>query len=316
MILTVTPNPMLDKTIWLSQFTMGEVHRGERMEQVAGGKGLNVSRALVGLGAVTRATGFLGGEIGNVIRSLLDAQSMPHHFIEIAATTREGFTIVDHTNNERTAVFEPGPRLESHEIEALRQFVREQLPRCRALALCGSMSCAGHDHLYADLIRQAHAARVPVFLDSYLAPLQHGLNAEPQFLKPNRDEALKTFGLDVRNAAERQTLFALLKRKRTLGLFITDAERTVYAWLRGKNYLVYPPRLACRNPLGGGDVFVAAFLYGWLKQMPSAELLRFAVAAGCVNAMHDLPGYANLAEIEALLEQVMIEELPERIEQK
>ncbi len=311
MILTVTPNPMLDKTIWVSSFAKGEVHRGERMEQVAGGKGLNVSRALVGLGAVTLATGFLGGGAGKVIRGLLDAQNIPHQFLEIAATTREGFTIVDNATNARTAVFEPGPQLESSEVDALKQFVREQLPQCHALALCGSMPSAGHDNLYADLIRQAHAARVPVFLDSYLAPLQQGLNAEPHFLKPNREEALQTFGLDVRNPEEKQRLFALLKRERTWAIIITDAERTVHAWLNGKSFLAHPPRLVCRNPLGGGDVFVAAFLYGWLRKMPSAELLRFAVAAACVNALHDMPGYANLAEIETMREQVILEEAPE-----
>ena len=311
MILTVTPNPMLDKTIWVSAFAKGAVHRGERLEQVAGGKGLNVARALVGLGEATLATGFLGGWTGNVIRSLLDEQNIPQQFIEIAATTREGFTFVARDHNERTAVFEPGPPLQLHEVEALQQFVHTCLPRCRALALCGSMPSAGFDTLYANLIQQAHAARVPVFLDSYLAPLKLGLQAEPQFLKPNREEALQTFGLDARKPEEAKKLFALLKRTSTRGVFITDAEQPVLAWLHGKSYRITPPRVACRNPLGGGDVFVAAFLWGWLNKTPDEELLRFAVAAGSLNAMHDLPGYANLKEIKALMREVKLEGLPE-----
>lgn len=309
MILTVTPNPMLDKTIWLARFAKGEVHRSERTEQVAGGKGLNVSRALVGLHERTLVTGFLGGETGQVIRRLLDEQNIPHHFIDVAATTREGFTFVDQTNGERTAVFEPGSPLQAHEIEALKQFVREQLPRCRALALCGSMPCSGFDQLYADLIAQAHAAHVPVFLDSYLAPLQHGLRARPHFLKPNREEALNTFGLDVRKTEEVRALLRLLAQHGAQGIFITDAEQPVHAWWQGASYRIQPPRLECRNPLGGGDVFVAAFLYGWLHEMEGEKLLRFAVAAGAVNAQHDLPGYANFAEIVALMEQVEIEGL-------
>lgn len=311
MILTVTPNPMLDKTIWVSAFAKGVVHRGERLEQVAGGKGLNVARALVGMGEATLATGFLGGWTGNVIRSLLDEQNIPHQFTEIAATTREGFTIVARDHNERTAVFEPGPPLQLHEVEALQQFVHTCLPRCRALALCGSMPSAGFDTLYANLIQQAHEARVPVFLDSYLAPFEFGVQAEPQFLKPNREEALQTFGLDARKPEEAKKLFALLQRTSTRGVFITYAEQPVLAWLHGKSYRITPPRVTCRNPLGGGDVFVAAFLLGWLNKAPDEELLRFAVAAGSLNAMHDLPGYANLAEIKTLMREVELERLPE-----
>lgn len=306
MILTVTPNPMLDKTFELAHFTKGMVHRAERMVQVAGGKGLNAARALVGLGESTLATGFLGGETGAIIRRLLDEQNIPHHFVETAATTREGFTFIDRATTQRTAVFEPGSRLQTEEVETLKQFVQVQLPRCRALALCGSMPCEGFDHLYADLITMAHAANVPVFLDSYLAPLKLGLRARPHFLKPNREEALKTFGLDMREPEGARALLQMLAEHGARAAFLTDAERPVLAHLSGENYLLTPPAINCINPLGGGDVLVAAFLYGWLHEMRREELLRFAVAAGTVNAMHDVPGYAEINEIREVMQAVTI----------
>ncbi len=307
MILTLTPNPMLDKTIWLAHFEQGQVHRGERMAQVAGGKGLNVSRALVGLGEATLATGFLGGWTGYIIRGLLDEQHIPHHFIEIAATTREGFTFVDERNGERTAVFEPGPQLRPHEVEALKQFVQEQLPSCRALALCGSMPCSGCDALYADLINMARAANVPAFLDSYLAPLKLGLAAGPQFLKPNREEALITFGLDMRIPKEAHELLHLLTQSGAQCIFLTDAQHLVRVRYNNADYVLTPPVIDCANPLGGGDVLVAAFLYGWLRELKGEELLRFAVAAGTVNAMHNVPGYADIEEIKSMMPQVKLE---------
>ncbi len=306
MILAVTPNPMLDKTIWLSRFEKGEVHRAERMEQVAGGKGLNVSRALVGLGECTLATGFLGGWTGKIIRRLLDEHNIPYHFIEVEATTREGFTLVDKTTGERTAVFEPGSHLQTHEIEALKQFVQEQLPNCHALALCGSMPCSGFDHLYADLITMARTARVPVFLDSYLAPLKLGLAAGPQFLKPNREEALNTFGLDMRIPEDARQLLNTLAKSGAQCIFLTDAEHPVRVRYYDADYVVMPPVIDCTNPLGGGDVLVAAFLYGWLREMRNEELLRFAVAAGTVNAMHHMPGYTETREIFTWMKEVTI----------
>lgn len=307
MILTITPNPMLDKTIWLSHFEKGQVHRSERIKQVAGGKGLNVSCALVGLNEATVATGFLGGWTGQVIRRLLDEQTIPHHFIETAATTREGFTFVDEASGERTAVFEPGSQLLAREVDALKQFVQEQLPNCRGLALCGSMPCAGFDNLYADLIKMARAANVPVFLDSYLEPLKMGLAAGPQFLKPNREEALNTFGIDMRTSEGAQSLLQLLAHSGAQCIFLTDAQHPVRVRYHKVDYVLTPPEIDCTNPLGGGDVLVAAFLYGWLHEMEDEELLRFAVAAGTVNAMHEMPGYAEIEEINDMMKRVELE---------
>ncbi|MCG3155979.1 MAG: Tagatose-6-phosphate kinase [bacterium] len=309
MILTITPNPMLDKTLWVPRLEHGLTHRAGRLAEITGGKGLNVSRALLSLGETTLATGFLGGHTGAAIRHLLDAEKIPHAFIEIAATTRTGFTVTETENNRHTAVFEPGHHLQAAEVEALLAFVQQMLPQCRALALCGSMPCPGFDHMYADLIHLAAARHVPVFLDSYHAPLRLGLAAGPQFLKPNRDELLATLGLDMRAAAHHRQALRLLAESGATHIFVTDAERPVHLLAQGIHYLAMPPAITCVNPLGSGDALVAAFLYGWLRQMPEEELLCFAIAAGSVNAGNPLPGYANLEEITALAPRVRLERI-------
>ncbi|MGH7490933.1 MAG: 1-phosphofructokinase family hexose kinase [bacterium] len=309
MILTVTPNPMLDKILWLDELRFGATHRAQRMGMIAGGKGINVARALTGLGENTLATGFLGGPTGAAIRALLERENIPHDFIETAAATRTGFTLVEVESGRRTAVFEPGSQLQAGEVEALIRRVEQLLPGCRALALCGSMPCAGFDRLYADLLRLAHVWRIPVFLDSYLAPLKAGLEAQPQFLKPNREEALQTFGLDARAPGGMQKLLHLLSSSGAQCIFVTDAARPLGVMLNGKQYSTVPPKIASPNPLGGGDALVAGFLYAWLHGIRELELLRFAVAAGTVNAMHDTPGYADLEEIKACMERVQIEAL-------
>lgn len=307
MILSVTPNPMLDKTLWLSQLQFGKTHRAHRLEEIAGGKGINVSRALRNLGENTLATGFAGGYTGAVIRRLLDAERIPHDFVEIAATTRIGFTLMETDSTRHTAVFEPGHQLQAQEVAKLVECVSERLPQCRALALCGSMPCEGFDHLYVDLIRAARQANVPVFLDSYHAPLRHGLAAGPNFLKPNRDEVLNTFGFDVRRPADLQQALAQLVQAGAQYIFITDGERPVHVFANDRQYVATPPAIDYVNALGSGDTMVAAFLYGWLRNMPEEELIRFALAAGAVNAAHDMPGYANLAEIKALAPRVHLQ---------
>ena len=310
MILTVTPNPMLDKTLWVPAFAPGLVHRALRLQALAGGKGINVARALNLLGEEVVATGFAGGRTGEAILEILDNEGLHHDFVIIDSNTREGFTIVDSKTGQHTAVFEPGHQLTDHDAESLLAKVEALLPRCRALALCGSMPCAGFDHLFAQLIALAHQHQVPVMLDSYGEPLRLGLAASPNFLKPNRDESLQTFHIDSREPGGNRALLDMLAQRGATHIFLTDGKRPAAVFAEGEFYLAQPPRLRAVNPLGSGDALVAAFLYGYLRDFPPPELIAFALAAGAVNAREFLPGFADLDQIKTLAAQIHLEDLP------
>jgi 1-phosphofructokinase family hexose kinase len=307
MILTVTSNPMLDKTLYVPAFAPGATHRAKRSVTIGSGKGINVSRALLQLGEQTLATGFLGGYTGAQARKLLDDEKLPHDFVETRAPTRIGFTIFDETPNDYTAVFEPGPELVAEEVERLVEKVCQLLPRCTALALCGSMPCAGFDDLYFRLIQAAKAMNVPVFLDSYNEPLRQGLKAHPDFLKPNREEARQTFGIDIREPHGAKTLLRELASSGAKWIFLTDGERKVCVSAQGRCFLATPPRIDLMNALGSGDAMVAAFLFGWLRKMPIEDLTRFTIAAGAVNAEVFMPGFADLKRIQNMARRVNIE---------
>ncbi|MCG3118643.1 MAG: Tagatose-6-phosphate kinase [bacterium] len=307
MILTVTPNPMLDKTLYVPAFTPGATHRAQRSITIGSGKGINVTRALSQLGESTLATGFLGGYTGAQVRKLLDAEKLPHDFVETVNLTRVGFSVFATGHTDYTAVFEPGPELRVEEAQQLVAKVSQLLPRCRALALCGSMPCAGFDDLYFRLIQAAKVRGVPVFLDSYKEPLRQGLAARPDFLKPNRDEALQTFGIDIRQPHGMEEMLRALIPDGAQWIFLTDGARKVGIHAQGQTYFATPPPINYVNGLGSGDAMVAAFLFGWLRKMSPAELIRFTVAAGAVNAEEFMPGFTDLSRIRALAKQVHLE---------
>jgi tagatose 6-phosphate kinase len=309
MILTVTPNPMLDKTLWVKSFMPGVTHRATRAVTIGSGKGINVSRALLALGEQTLATGFLGGYTGAQVRKLLDDEKIPHDFVEVAGVTRVGITVFDDAREGYTAVFEPGPTLRPNEVETLVEKVRSLLPRCRAMTLCGSMPSAGFDDFYFRLIASAKAANVPVFLDSYKEPLRQGLKAHPDFLKPNRDEVLQTLGIDIREPDGMKEALREFSQAGAQWVFLTDGARKVGVYAPGQPYLAAPPKVEAVNTLGGGDAMVAAFLYGWRRQMATEDLIRFAIAAGTVNAEDFMPGFADLNRIILLAKNVVIEPL-------
>jgi len=307
MILTVTPNPMLDKTLYVSKLAIGATHRAQRAITIGSGKGINVARTLLQLGEQVLATGFLGGYTGEQVRKLLDDEKISHDFVETKAPTRIGFTVFDETPNDYTAIFEPGPELVAEEVERLVEKVCQFLPRCKALALCGSMSCAGFDDLYFRLIRAARAMNVPVFLDSYKEPLRLGLAAQPNFLKPNRDEALQTFGIDIREPHGMKAMLHELAQTGARWIFLTDGERPVGVYAEGQYFLATPPRINYVNGLGSGDAMVGAFLCGWLRKMSLEDLICFTVAAGAVNAEEFMPGFADLPRIQNMAKRVKTE---------
>jgi 1-phosphofructokinase family hexose kinase len=307
MILTVTPNPMLDKTLYVSTFTPGITHRAQRVITIGSGKGINVSRTLLQLGEQTLATGFLGGYAGEQVRHLLNAEKLPNDFVEISNLTRIGFTIFDSAHVDYTAVFEPGPELLAPEVERLAEKVYNLLPSCKALVLCGSMPCAGFDDLYFRLIQAAKVMKVPVFLDSYKEPLRQGLEAHPDFLKPNREEALYTFGIDIREPNGMKEMLRELSKTGAQWIFITDGARAVGVYAHGQCYLATPPPINYVNGLGSGDAMVGAFLLGWLRKMPTADLIGFTIAAGAVNAEEFMPGFADLTRIQVMARRVSID---------
>jgi 1-phosphofructokinase family hexose kinase len=309
MILTVTPNPMLDKTLYVRAFRPGVTHRAQHVVTIGSGKGINVSRALLRLGEKTFATGFLGGYTGEQVRALLTAENIPNDFVETRNLTRIGFTVFDEATSTYTAVFEPGPKLLSEEVEKLVEKVGVLLPQCLALTLCGSMPSPGFDDLYRRLIQLAKTKNVPVFLDSYDEPLRQGLTAGPDFLKPNREETLRTFGIDIREPDGTKRMLRELGQAGARWIFLTNGERKVGIYAQGQSYLATPPRIHLVNALGSGDAMVAAFLFGWLRKMTDEDLIRFTIAAGAVNAQEFMPGFADLKRIEEMAKQVVIEPL-------
>jgi len=309
MILTVTPNPMLDKTLWVPAFAPGNTHRALRLEILAGGKGINVTRALRMLKENVVATGFVGGRTGEAIIEALKQEGLQRDFVTIDSTTREGFTIVDSKTGQHTAVFEPGHQLTEQDAEALFEKVAELLPYCQALALCGSMPCAGFDDFFARLIETARRHHVPVMLDTYDEPLRLGLAASPNFLKPNRDEALQTFGIDAREPGGKRVLLEKFAESGATHIFLTDGEHASAIYAKGNFLQAQPPKIRVVNTLGSGDAMVAAFLYGYLHALSTPMLIAFTLAAGAVNAREFLPGFADLDKITTMAAQIELEQL-------
>ena len=130
MILTVTLNIALDRTVAVPRMALGNRHRVVDSRRAAGGKGVNIARALKCLGEPVIATGFAAGPTGARIRELLDGEQVLHDFVEVAGDSRTNLSVVDPTSGEQTEINERGPQVTAADLERLPGAA--PLPRRRA----------------------------------------------------------------------------------------------------------------------------------------------------------------------------------------
>lgn len=308
MITTVTLNPMLDKTVFVTGIRHGAIVRATGIDMVVGGKGVNVSRQLSRLGIPTVATGFLGGEIGDLLERLLDQEGLRHRFVRVAGMTREGVTYLDEAG-VMTSIFEPPHAATAEDAGELEKVCAELARESTWVVCCGSSPSPAADLVYRNLIASVRAAGKRTALDSYGAPLRAGIDAVPDLLKINRHEYEQTSGKNARTEPE---VLAALDALRGAGIrcvVLTDGERAVYAADGASVWKVVPPSITSVNPTGSGDSMLAGMLFGMEQEWELPAWLSFGVAAGAANAAVREVSASSRTAIDALLDRIRPQQL-------
>ncbi len=152
MILTVTLNAAIDRTVAVPNFRLGQRHRAVESRTVAGGKGVNVARALKLLGRPVIATGLVGGSTGTRIVERLGEESILNDFTRINGESRTNLAVVDPTTGEQTEINERGPQVSEEEVD---RFVEKLLYLAQGATMCvlaGSTPPGCDSDVYARLI--------------------------------------------------------------------------------------------------------------------------------------------------------------------
>ncbi|WP_128375215.1 1-phosphofructokinase [Streptomyces cavernae] len=284
MILTVTPNPSLDRTYEVPSLDRGELIRatGERMDP--GGKGVNVSRAVAAAGQRTLAVLPLGGAPGALVADLLDAQGIEVAPVPIAGATRSNIAVAE-PDGTLTKINAPGPELSPTEAELLLETVRGQSGAASWIACCGSLPRGLDPSWYAKLVARAHSAGARIALDTSGPALLAALRERPDVVKPNAEELaeavgrpLATVGDAVKAAEELRALGAdaVLASLGADGQLLVNGSGAWYGSARVD---------AVRSNVGAGDSSLAGFL---IADGHGPQALASAVAHGAAAVR--LPG--------------------------
>lgn len=284
MILTLTPNPSVDHTLEVDRLVRGEVLRVSATRAQAGGKGVNVARALRGAGVPTRAVLPVGGGGGAELVTLLG--DLPCVTVPIAGETRANVAVTE-ADGTTTKLNAPGPTLTPGETDALLAALEDELAKRPAWVVAsGSLPAGAPDDLYVRVCELAASYGVALALDTSGKPLEAAARAgSVSLLKPNHEELAGLIGRDLTTVedvvgAAREVLGwgngSALVTLGGHGAILVDPENTW--WARG-------PEVRTRSTVGAGDCSLAGFLSA--EESP-VQRLRHAVAWG--TAAVSLPG--------------------------
>jgi 1-phosphofructokinase family hexose kinase len=312
MIITVTLNAAIDKTLAVPNFRLGRRHRAVEQTAMAGGKGVNVARALRALGQPVIATGIAGGPTGTRIVEHLTDEGILNDFVRIREESRTSTAVVDPTSGEQTEINEYGPHVSEQELGL---FVDKLLYLAKGAEVCvfaGSLPRGVEAGLYGRLIAELKRLDVMTVLDSEGEPLHIATRAGPDVVSPNELEAEGLVGHEFSDEEDRRIAVGEMVELGAGESIMTLPEGCLAMLGEGADRRLYRASLDPLEPvsaIGSGDAFLAGLVAARYSGGDVDACLRFAVACGAESTQHFGAGVLEPREVQRLAPEVRVEEL-------
>jgi 1-phosphofructokinase family hexose kinase len=312
MIITVTLNAALDKTLEVPNFTPGRRHRTVDQTTMAGGKGVNVARALKALGQPVIATGLAGGSTGTRIVEALGDEAILNGFLRIRDESRTNTAVLDPTTGMHTEINERGPAVPAQELELFRDKLLYLAQGASICVFAGSLPRGVEPDVYARLIREVKKLGVTTMIDTDGEPLRLAVRAEPDLVSPNELEAEELVGHEFNDDQDRAQAVVEMTRLGAREAIMTVPDGCYAHVLVDASPTLYRVRIEeqeARSAVGSGDAFLAGYVAARYAGRSPVECLRFGVACGAESTHHFGAGLVDLARADRLLTEVEAERL-------
>jgi 1-phosphofructokinase family hexose kinase len=313
-IITVTLNAAIDKTLSVPNFRLGRRHRTVEQTTMAGGKGVNIARSLKSLGQPVIATGLAGGPTGTRIVEQLTDEGILNDFVRIREESRTNTAVLDPTTGEQTEINERGPAIAPRELELFLDKLTYLSRGAELIVFAGSLPRGVETDAYATFVRELRKLGVTTIVDCDGEPLRQAVRAEPTIISPNVNEAEELVGHEFND--ESDMIFAI----RELGQLgpresIMTTPDGCFACLQGDAGPVFyrakiEPREAVAT-VGSGDAFLAGFVAARYEGRPPEDCLRFGVACGADSIDRLGAGLIDPRNVERLVPGVEVERVAE-----
>ena len=302
MIITVTTNPSIDRTVAVGDLVLGGVNRGDLSAIDPGGKGVNVSRALAAYGANTHAV-LICGDLGSQwFGKKLNENQIAHTIIKADGITRSNVTLQE-ADGTVTKINEPGFELTEYVMEQLRKKLDNLELNGSWVVFAGRLNPGADVNTYRDLARYVRVRGAKIAIDGSGAEFRAALEVHPELIKPNQFELAELVGRPLKTvhdviAAAREIIESGVEQ--VLCSLGKDG-----AILVTKDQVIHcePEKAAIGTPVGAGDILLAIYLGGGAQ--PNA--LKDAIAWSAASV--PLPGTAIPTPAQAAAVGVKVNEV-------
>jgi 1-phosphofructokinase family hexose kinase len=282
MFFCISVNPAIDKRLRLTHLHVGAINRATEAIPEPGGKAAHVAMALRSLGADPLWIGFAGCASGHDLITGLEKLGIRTQPVPTNQPTRVNLAISDDSGGV-TEILEPGGPASAGELDLFRNTCEESFARGKtgaAVILSGSLPPGAPAEFYAELLHKARKHGLCVFLDSSGNPLRRAIEQQPDFVKPNREEAAWLTG---------RTIEDISSARKALEKIISLGARSValslgkdgLLWSSGEGQPVFhaqAPAIPGRSAVGSGDATVAGFAHAMLNRLAPEQIVRRATA--------------------------------------
>ncbi len=312
MIITVTLNAAIDKSLSVPNFRLGRRHRSVERRTLAGGKGVNVARTLKTLGAPVIATGLQGGPTGTQIIEQLTGESILNDFVRISEESRTNTAVIDPTTGEQTEINEQGPSISPAEIEL---FCAKLLYLARGAAIvvfAGSLPRNVAPDLYATLTRELRKLGVTSIVDTDGDPLRLAVRAEADLVTPNVVESEELVGHEFNDDDDRMIAVREIVALGAREAIMTAGDGCLAQLLVDGAPHLLRATIEQREPVaavGSGDAFLAGYVAARYRGSAPEDCLRFGVACGAESTRRLGAGLVDPREVDRLAAEVHVDDV-------
>ena len=312
MIITVTLNAAIDKSLSVPNFRLGRRHRTVEQRTMAGGKGVNIARTLKTLGQPVIATGFAGGATGTHIVEQLTEESILNDFVRIREESRTNTSVLDPTTGEQTEINERGPSVSEQEVELFRDKLLYLARGAAIVVFAGSLPPGIEPDIYATLIRELERTGVTTVIDTDGEPLRQAVRAEPDVVSPNVIEAEELVGHEFAGEEERslavREIAALGPHEAIMTLPDGCFAQVLVDGQPCMKRVSVEPRESIASR-GSGDAFLAGYIAARYEGRAPDQCLRFGVACGAESTARLGAGLIDPREARRLMGDVELTEV-------
>jgi 1-phosphofructokinase family hexose kinase len=309
--LCVSLNPAIDKRLMVRRLNRGHVNRATEVVPAPGGKAAHVAMVLRTLGEDPLWLGFAGGPTGTALVEGLSKLSIRAEAVATASATRMNLEILENDGTV-TEILEPGQPVTREELERVRYAFEMALRGSagkRTAILSGSLPSGVPEDYYRTLIEIGHQGGCKVFVDTSGEPLKQALKAQPDFVKPNQEEAEWLTGRAIDGPGSAGSVLKMIIGGGASAGAISLGSKGLFCQCGKDREVLFAkaPEMTGRSTVGSGDSTIAGFAFAEQQGLEPAESLRLAAACGAANCLAEGPGRARLEDIERLKKEIHTE---------